>query len=273
MEALLLLCLAFVVLAWGALVFLPPRPRRAPRIADGPGESDIRASERLVSLIDLLFALVLTLPIVTSQDVVRAPWHGNGPVVLALVLGYYVVIRSYVDWHVTMEDAPYWIRTGDHKSAELRRVYVDFLIVMSYVLLFLSTKNLPKSPGSDIGEFLLLFCVIFTLYLAWGALRRFAYGSRHEFRWLTLAVALIGFAALWGAYRLDRDQVGWFHGNATARNTGALALAFTTYAAYRMRNWREMRPGRSSARTADQPPGSPGHSGPRPTATTPPPSP
>jgi hypothetical protein len=243
-KTLLLLCIGTVVVAWGALLFLPPRPRREVDVVGGPSESDIRASDRLVSLIDLLFALVLTLPIVISQDVVRAPWHSNIPVVLALMLGYYVVVRSYIDWHVAMEDAPYWIRTGNHKSAELRRVYVDFFIVMSYVLLLLSTKDLPKSPGSDIGEFLLLFCVMFALYLTWGALRHFAYGVQHEFRWLTLAVALTGFAAIWCAYRLDRDHLRWLHSDTTL-NTIALALAFVTYAVYRRRNWREMRAGRA----------------------------
>jgi hypothetical protein len=250
-DALLVLCLAVIVLVWGALLGLPPRPRREVAIADGPGKSDVRASERLVSLIDLLFALVLTLPVVVSQDVVRAPWHGNIPVVLALVLGYYVVIRSYIDWHVAMEDAPYWIRSGSHKSAELRRVYVDFLIVMAYVLLLLSTKDLTTNPDSDIGEFLSLFFVVFALYLVWGALRSFAYGPLHEFRWLTLAIALIGFAAIWGAYRLDRNQVRWLH-NHTTLNTVALVLAFAMYSTYRMRNWREMRPGHSLATTAPQ---------------------
>lgn len=231
-------------MVWVALLRLPPRPRQQVDAREGPGESDVRASGHLVSLIDLLFALVLTLPVVISQDVIRAPWHSNPQVCLALVLGYYVVIRSYVDWHVAMEDAPYWIRTGDHKTAELRRVYIDFLIVMIYVLLLLSTEGLSEHPGDDIGEFLALFCFMFALYLSWGALRSFAYGLQHEFRWLTLAVALVGFASIWGAYRVDRDQVRWLHDDTTL-NTVALAAAFVTYAVYRRRNWREMRPGRA----------------------------
>jgi hypothetical protein len=191
-----------------------------------------------------LFALVLTLPVVINPDLIRAPWHSNVQACLAVALGYYVVIRSYISWHVAMEDAPYWIRTGTHKTSELRRLYIDFFIVMSYVLLLLSTEDLAKHPGSDIGEYLALLAVVFVLYLGWGALRAFAYGPQHEFRWVTLVIALVGFAATWGAYRINRDDVRVVHSGATS-NTVALAASLVTYATYRMRNWREMRPGRA----------------------------
>src|SRR5207302_5403341 len=121
-TALLSICLLVLVAAFVALLRPRPRGRPARPPVSGPTEHDQRASDRLVSLIDLLFALVLTLPVFATEDVVRAPLHANLPIVLALVLAYYVVIRSFVDWHIAMEDAPYWIRTSTHKSWELRRV-------------------------------------------------------------------------------------------------------------------------------------------------------
>jgi hypothetical protein len=189
--------------------------------------------------------------VIISEDVVRAPWDSNVPVVLALVLTYYVVIRSYVDWHIAMEDAPYWIRTSPKKSWELRRVYVDFLIVSAYVMLFLSTKALATESSSDIGEFLFLLAVIVALYLLWGVLRQVAYRSQHEFRRSTLVLALVGFGAIWGAYRLDYDQVFWLQHHATERNVIALALAFAVLLAYRFRNWREIRHIRSIPEPAE----------------------
>jgi hypothetical protein len=255
MVVLLVACL--VAVAGALIALLAPRaaPALVQRTVSGPDEHDQRASDRLVSLIDLLFALVLTLPVFVTEDVVRAPWDGNLPTVMALTIAYYVVIRSFVDWHIAMEDAPYWIRTSDHKSWELRRVYVDFAIVMAYVMLFLSIKELSKHPGTDIGQFLLLLAIIIGCYLLWGALRWIAYREQHEYRWHTLVEAVVGFAAVWAAYRIDRDEVGWFADHSTARNTTALALAFVLLAAYRLRNWREIRHVRTLASTTPQPGG------------------
>lgn len=253
MDALLVVLLIVIGNVLGYLLWpWGDRPPETEKIVTGPDGHDERASEKLVSLIDLLFALVLTLPVIVSEDVVRAPWDSNAPVVLALVLAYYLVIRSFVDWHIAMEDAPYWIRTSPHKSWELRRVYVDFLIVIAYVMLFLSTKELATDPGSDIGEFLFLLAVIVVLYILWGILRRVAYKSQHEFRRTTLVVALVGFAAIWGAYRLDHDQVLWLHHHATERNIIALALAFAVLGAYRFKNWHEIRHIRSISETGTQ---------------------
>jgi len=248
----LVVCLALVGLTAAVLLRPGGGPSAAIQIITGPDEYDVRASQRVVGLIDLLFALVLTLPVATSENVVREPWHSNVAVVAALALGYYVVVRSFIDWHIAMEDAPYWIRTSSQRSWELRRVYVDCLIVMAYVLLFLSAKSLASSPSGDLGEYLLLFVVIFGLYVTWGQLRHVAYESQHEFRWGTLAVALAGFAALWGAYRIEHDHVHWLSGHGEARNVTALALAFLVYASYRFRNWKEMRARR--ALDADLPP-------------------
>jgi hypothetical protein len=245
--------IACLIAAAGAFyLLLRRRPARVEGRAEisGPDEHDRRASERLVGLIDLLFALVLTLPILVTEDVIRQPWDANLPVLLALGTAYYVVIRSFVDWHLAMEDAPYWIRTSPKKSWELKRIYVDFAIVMAYVMLFLSTKELSKHASADIGQFLFLLGVIIALYLAWGALRWVAYRAQHEYRWHTLAEALVGFLAIWGAYRLDHDRVGWFDAHAVARNTAALVLALMMLVAYRYRNWNEMRHIRALSRPA-----------------------
>jgi hypothetical protein len=242
-EKLLFLCLAAVVLSIGFLLF--SRRERGPRDAApeaGPTDLDLGASEKLTSLIDLLFALVLTLPVVltSDQDVVRAPWHSNIPAVVALFISYYVVIRSFVDWHIAMQDAPYWIRTSSLKAWELRRVYVDFAIVILYVMLFLSTGALPTHAGTDISEFLLLLAAIIALYVIWGTLRHLVYETYHEFRFRILALAFVGFLAVWGAYRLDRVSVHWVTNN-TTRNSLALALAASVLLAYRRRNWKEIR--------------------------------
>lgn len=251
MEVLLAVCLGVAILA-AVLMIVGPRSWRTSqaqqREIKGPEDYDERASERLVGLIDLLFALVLTLPVLTSQSVIHTPWHSNVPAVLAIVLGYYVVVRSFIDWHIAMEDAPYWIRTSDKRSFELWRVYVDCLIVMAYVLLFLSAQSLGSHSNADIGEYLFVFAVIFGLYLAWGQLRRLSYQNQHEFRWQTLVTALIGFVAIWGAYRLDRDRVHWLSNHSDLSNVIALSLALGMYASYRLRNWREMSKRRAVAR-------------------------
>lgn len=250
MCAALVACLFVTAAAVGALLW-PREPLHNPtRKVSGPTKHDETASGRLVSLIDMLFALVIALPVVIAEDVIRAPWDANLPVVIALATGYYVVIRSFIDWHIAMEDAPYWIRTSPQKSWELKRVYVDFAIVMAYAMLFLSTKDLATRPGSEIGPFLFLLGAITLLYLAWGALRWFTYRAEHEYRWHTLFEATVGFIALWGAYRIEHDHGLLLEGHGTTRNSLALALALVVLLAYRLRNWREIRHVRSLA-TAD----------------------
>jgi hypothetical protein len=198
---------------------------------------DQKASDWLVSLIDLLFALVLTVPVLIAEDVVRSPWHSNIQIVLALGVGYYVVIRSFVDWHIAMDDAPYRIRSRGVR--ELWRTYVDFVIVMSYVVLFLSAKSLINDGGADISQYLLVLIAILVLYLIWGELRRGVYGSQHQFRSETIGLALVGLLAVWGAYQVDQDHIRWLD-HAATRNTVALLSAFAILLVYRRRVWKEL---------------------------------
>jgi cation transport ATPase len=244
MNALVIICLAIAALA---TVLLLRRKNPAHEEIPRPHKSDQEASQRLVDLIDILFALVLGLPVLIGEDVFLHPGSHGAPVMLAYITGYYVVVRSYVDWHIAMEDAPYWIRTSAGRTWELRRVYVDFLIVIAYVMMFLSTRPLLKSPGADIGLFLSVVAVIPVLYLAWGALRRMAYGGGHEYLARTMTKAAVALFAVWGAYRFSREHGSWLGGHGTLRNDIAITVSLIIVLAYRRANWHEMRiPGKAT---------------------------
>lgn len=239
-----------IVKLWPKLGQAAPMPANNTQTAPTePQQADRDASEKLVDLIDILFALVLGLPVLIGTDVFTHPGSHGAPIILAFVTGTYVVVRSYVDWHISMEDAPYWIRTSTDsswllsagRSWELRRVYVDFVIVLAYVLMFLFTDPLVKSPGADIGRLLFILVVIQLLYLVWGALRRRTYGGGHEYLFGSITKAALGLLALWGAYRVSRDHGLLFGGHGTARNDVAIIAALIITLAYRRANWREMR--------------------------------
>jgi len=98
---------------------------------------------------------------------------------------------------------------------------------------------------------------VMLLYIAWGALRRRTYGSKHEFTFTTLFTAFVGLLAVWGAYSIGHARHGFLTDHATARNLTALGLTFLVWIAYRKRNWREIRPLESTCQRGQRPSHSP----------------
>ena len=235
--------LAALVLCWLAL----KRPRPAEDVAASTSaprqDREAPVQQNLVQLVDVLFALVLTLPVITQANIIRAPWqnwHANVTMLVATLLGYYVVIRSYIDWHIAMADAPYKIRTEGDRFRELIRVYVDLLIVGSYVMLFLAAGHLARHPGGDLRPFLLFLALIVLLYIAWGVVRRRTYKTKREYKRPTLIIVLVGLLAICGAYWIDHSGDGLLAHHGTARDLTALGLALAVWIAYRKRNWSEI---------------------------------
>jgi hypothetical protein len=233
----------FSIAALAALAVLlrcDARPAR-PSVPKPVTEADRNASQRLVDLIDILFALVLGLPVLIGAGVFVHPESAGAPVILAFITGYYVVVRSYVDWHIAMEDAPYWIRTSSGTVWELRRIYVDFFIVVAYVVMFLATRGLLRKRDADIGLYLFMLALIPALYLLWGALRQKAYGDWHEYSRRSMLTACLGLLAVWVAYRITRDQHVVLVHHGAVLNVIAEIAALVLVLAYRRANWREMR--------------------------------
>jgi hypothetical protein len=133
-------------------------------------------SGHLVRMIDFFFALVLGQGLLRYSAVVVSPFHSNVAVVLALVTIYYTVIRSFIAWHSAIEHRRYRIETPEVRTLELWRVYIDALIVGTYAYLLLTAEPLIHNSGANLQRLLWGFPLLFLLYLAWGQLRRAAWG-------------------------------------------------------------------------------------------------
>jgi len=159
-------------------------------------EAEVHTSGHLVRMIDFFFALVLGQGILRYHQVVTAPFQSNGVVILALVTIYYTVIRSFVAWHTAIEQRRYRINTTDVRTIELWRLYIDALIVAVYAYMVLCAEPLINDGGASIEALLWGFPLLFLLYLAWGLLRRAAWGpDEFEFDFLILFGGLYAFVA------------------------------------------------------------------------------
>ena len=213
-------------------------------------EKDV--SGQLVRLIDFLFGLVIVQGALFYRPILAAGGHRNVPVIMALALGMYTVVRSFVDWHTLMEHTPYQIMTSSRKelrpwssrslqvrTLELWRLYVDFIIVAAYSVVLLRGHVLLSDPSAGLRMLFWSFPGIFFLYLIWGEFLRLSSGKQQFNEWL-LVISLLVSAALAIMYGLAYDG-DWFRGHGTIRNVGALAIEAAIMMGYRYLNWKQQR--------------------------------
>lgn len=196
---------------------------------------EIATSGHLVRLIDVLYALGLAQGAVTYRSIFGTPSDMSVQVVLALVLVYYTIARSFIDWHIAMESGPYRIMRADHRTSELRRVYVDFAIVALYAFMLFKAHPLLESPDAGLRLFFWAFPMLFALYLLWGRLRRHAHGSQ-QFSPALLLLFLVLWLVLAVAYEIVFESCDLDHRTV---NAIALGLALLLMACYRHFNWQQ----------------------------------
>jgi len=218
---------------------------------DEQTDTEERVSDRLLNLIDILFGLVLVEGPLAYRSILTAHGHRNLPVVIALLLIVYTAVRSFVDWHVLMEYAPYQIMTEESRklrllcepvrlrTLELWRLYLDFLIVAIYSLMLLRAHVLLDDQAAGLRFLMWTFPALFVLYLLWGALYRQATGPQ-QFNKRLLLLALLGSCALAIAYTVVWDK-HTLAGHGTLRNVGFLLGEAGLMACYRSRNWLQQR--------------------------------
>lgn len=224
------------------------RPTPIQSATDPEWEKDI--SGQLVRLIDILFGLVIVQGALFYRSILSAHGARNAPVILALALIMYTVVRSFVDWHTFMEHHPYRISTASHpttrprwsppiqvRTLDLWRLYVDFIIVATYAVLLLRAHVLLSDPAADLRFFMYLFPGVFLLYLLWGELLRLSSGALQFtaellliFIGLSLALAIL--------YNVAYDH-RWLTGYGTLRNLLAVGVAALIMAGYRFLNWKQ----------------------------------
>jgi hypothetical protein len=196
-------------------------------------------SRQLTVLIDVLYALVLVggaeayRSLFTRGDEFMHPSRFL-PVVLALVLIYFTTIHSFIDYHLAAEDQPYQFLNKSKRKTDLKRFYLDVVIVGLYSFLLLKSHVLLTHSDANLTPVFWAMPAIFLLFLWWGRLRqKTAPGTNQPYSVRLLRFCTFLYWVLALAYTLTSN--GWIG------NSEFLVAAFLIMAFYRWANWRQNR--------------------------------
>jgi hypothetical protein len=196
-------------------------------------------SDQLVRLIQVFFAVLLVQGIVRNDELVTSPLGAAHQVAFVGFIGFYVAtIRSWIDWHITMNAYPYKLnRLSGHRTTELARVWTDISFVVMYAYLIFTLEPAIRSPNLDLSRHFIGYPIVFALYWISGALRRRTYGVQAgQLRaialfgvpYLLLVVVYWLVASVWD-HKLLPGERGWL-------NAAMFVLFFVltvTYRSYR----------------------------------------
>lgn len=132
-------------------------------------ETQKRVSDRLVDLIDIVFAVVVgtSIAAIFANNSLRE-WPSLYEVItlpnMSLLVAYIAVVLSWVGYHRMVELNPYTLNKWGYV-----RFGVDVVIVFLYTVLLYSRENFSM--------FLSLFPIIFLLYAFGGIVRTREYGK------------------------------------------------------------------------------------------------
>jgi hypothetical protein len=202
-------------------------------------EAELRASQQLVGIIDVLLGLTLVEGALGFRSMFTEGSSANVPAVVAMVLVYYTAVRSFVDWHLAMETYRYRVLTEDRRGSELRRVFLDFMIMASYSFLILRTHVLIGKPGSDLTAVAITYPAVYLAYLVWGELVKKAYPIMWcpgQFRRRLLVVTFLVSGVLLVAYQAGYQQ-GWLGTDQKDFNTVFLSGELVLMLWFRHKNW------------------------------------
>jgi 5'(3')-deoxyribonucleotidase len=210
-------------------------------------ERDRKISDRLVELVQVIFAFVLAQGLADNRAALLHPMS-HGVALLALVTVYVTTILSWVDWHTLMERQPYRVsmrrehetrRDRQLRSLEYGRLWFDLIIVALYAELLFLVEPLSDRPSGSLARFLFVYLALYVLYVVSGEFRRWAYGP-----WASLLKAnlwFVGvFAALWAVYSLLRTTGCHLAcGSSPGKWQNVVFLSATLVAVVGYRMWRQ----------------------------------
>ncbi len=199
------------------------------------GRRQTELSHRVTTLIDVLYGLVL---VTGAESYHRIFTDGRYlhpdqglPVWIAVVFVYFTTVQSFVDFHLSEEDRPYLLLDEGNRGVDLRRFYLDIVIVGFYSFLLLRCHVLLESAGGDLTAVFIALPAIFALYLLWGRFRDGSATRHYSPRLLKAMLAIYGVLAV--AYPLFDPS--W------VINAAFLAAALVLMVGYRWLNWAQNR--------------------------------
>jgi len=205
-------------------------PLKWPRVLPESANRNRDLDGFAVGLIQIFFALVLTLGLTTAQTQgeVLTTWP-PGPALLGIGVALVSFVMSWLDWHELMTASPYRLRGNRGGRA---RVWTDLSIVLAYALALFQLEPMYVSDEADLTPFLVANVVILLLYAAAGGVR-IAWGGRSDVLVALGAAAFI--TALAVAYSLA------FESQIERDRLNALALVLLLAIVIVYRKWRSKR--------------------------------
>jgi hypothetical protein len=204
-------------------------------------------SRQMTRLIDVLYALVMVQGALKYSSLFTAEidplsLERQGPVVVALLLIYFIAIQSFIDYHLASEVQPYKLLNKTRRKKDLARFYLDVVIVGLYSFFLLRCHVLLTDPAADLTAVFAGLVGMFVLYLIWGELRwstkpegakpepgAETVEARRPFRRRLLILFLVTYVALAVAYAELAE--GW------EANLIFLLIAALLMLMYRGMNW------------------------------------
>lgn len=151
-----------------------------------------KLSDRLVSLVDIVFGVVfgLSIPTVFGSDTnitIPNSWVNILTISnFALFVAYISIILSWIGYHKAMEQYPFKIGVGGS-----RRFFMDLAIVFLYAVLIYARSNTLL--------YLAIFPIIYLFYLAWDVMLNHEYRT-HATSTRTTFKYFIIFLITWSIY-------------------------------------------------------------------------
>ena len=191
-----------------------------------------RISGNLVALVDIVFAVVIAESLIRYEDIIFRPTWGLS--FASIMLVYFTVVLSWVDYHVSMDKYPY----NRDKTMWWLRFFADLMIVVVYTYLLFAIHRVDL--GGTLARFLPGFAIVYLLYFISGLARCCEY-DREASRFKLIAVfgaflclLAVGYAVIQNAlpdsFADWKKQINW----------ASLGLAFTLIVAYRVTRWQSL---------------------------------
>jgi len=170
---------------------------------------DEALSQQMVTMVQVLFAVVLGDGLVTNKDVFLQP--SQSPVASMALLGVFITaVLSWIDWHRTTSANPYLLsRDSDvvpnspltwwPVAREYLRIVVDLCIVALYARLALLVPGIAVNPSATVLPYLETLALVFAAYTVAGVLRKMVFGPRAS-GLISLGIGFISFTLLAAAY-------------------------------------------------------------------------
>ena len=195
-------------------------------------EQIARVSGNLVALVDIVFAVVIAESLIRYEDIIFRPTWGLS--FASIMLVYFTVVLSWVDYHVSMDKYPY----NRNRTAWWLRFFADVMIVVVYTYLLFAVHGVDLK--GTLARFLPGFGVVFFLYLVSGFGRFLEHGGEaSNFKLIIFFGALLCLLA--GGYAAVQNALpDWFADWKKQVNWASVGLAFALVIAYRVTRWRHL---------------------------------